>query len=323
MHNALTDVTGLLVGHSSNFQAITGCTVVLCPEGAVGGVDVRGFASGSRELDALHPLHLVPYIHGILLAGGSAFGLDAASGVMRFLEEKGIGFDVAVTHVPIVPAAILFDLRIGEAAVRPDAAMGYAASAAATDGPIEEGSVGAGTGATVGKLYGMAGAMKGGLGTASLLLPDGVAVAALVVVNAFGDVRDPESGALIAGARKPQNPRRLADTAAQLKAGTSPHGYNGENTTLAVVATNAYLSKGDTTKLARMAETGLVRALSPVHTPVDGDIVFALSTGKAGAADLTTLGLVGGEVVSRAIVRAIRSARSLGGVPSWADLFSA
>jgi L-aminopeptidase/D-esterase-like protein len=266
-------------------------------------------------------MHLVPHVHAVLLAGGSAFGLDAAGGVMRYLEERGVGFDVQVTRVPIVPAAILFDLRLGDAFARPDASAAYAACAAATTGPFLEGSVGAGTGATVGKLFGIAQAMKSGLGSAVLDLPAGASVAALVVVNAFGDVRDPTTGALLAGARETSNNHRLVDTAAAMRRGMFPRGYKVENTTLAVVATNARFTKVQVTKMAQMAQHGLVRAITPVHTTLDGDLVIGLATGEVDG-DVNALGLAAADVVGEAIVRAVKTAGSLGGLPAWRDLTS-
>jgi L-aminopeptidase/D-esterase-like protein len=319
MSGQITDIEGIRVGHYSDLEALTGCTVILCEEGAVGGVDIRGSASGTRELDALNPLHLVERVHGLVLAGGSAFGLDAAGGVMAYLEERGVGFDAGVARVPIVPAAILFDLRIGSSHVRPDRSMGYRACQAAASGPIEEGSVGAGTGATVGKLMGIERAMKGGLGTSSLSLPGGVAVGALVVVNAFGDVIDPETGQILAGLRDSPNGARLLDTTAQLRAGVRPRGYARESTTLVAVATSARLSKVEATKLAQQAQLGLARTIRPVHTTLDGDAVFALATGRA-AADLNALGVTAAEAVAVATVRAIKKARSLGGLPAYQDL---
>jgi len=221
----LTAIPGIRVGHGTDETGCTGCTVVLCPDGTVGGVDIRGSASGTREFDALSPMHLVPHVHAVLLAGGSAFGLDAAGGVMRYLEEQGVGFDVQVTRVPIVPAAILFDLRLGDAFARPDAAMAYAACRQATPGPFAEGSVGAGTGATVGKLFGISRATKSGLGSAVMNLPGGLKVGSLAVVNAFGDVRDPATGILLAGARESPESRSLADSAAAMRRGVLPRGY--------------------------------------------------------------------------------------------------
>ena len=316
----ITAVPGIRVGHFTDLTGVTGCTVLL-PEGrAVGGVDVRGSASGTRELDALSPGHLVQEVHGILLAGGSAYGLEAAAGVMRYLEEIGIGFPVGVTVVPIVPAAILFDLTVGDARARPDAAAGYAACQAASAGAVEEGSVGAGTGATVGKLFGMAHAVKGGVGTASRSLAGGVVVGALAVVNAFGDVRDPRSGRILAGARDPAEPRRFADTAAQMQAGRVKRAFGvAANTTLAVVATNATFTKVQVTKVAQMGHLGLARVIQPVHTTLDGDVVFALATGGV-EADLNTVGMVGADCLAEAILRGILAAQGLGGVPSAREI---
>ena len=319
MNGQITDIEGTRVGHCSDLEAITGCTVLLCEEGAVGGADIRGSASGTRELDALHPLHLVDRIHGLLLAGGSAFGLDAAGGVMQYLEERGVGFAVGVTRVPIVPAAILFDLRIGNFRVRPDQTMGYQACQAATSGPIEEGSVGAGTGATVGKLMGIEGAMKGGVGMSSLSLPGGVMVGALAAVNAFGDVIDPETGRILAGLRDGPNGTRLLDTATQMRAGVRPGGYARESTTLVAVATNARLTKVEATKLAQQAQLGLARTVRPVHTTLDGDAIFVLATDRV-SGDLNTIGLAAAEAVAVATVRAITKAGGLGGLPAYQDL---
>jgi len=315
----LTTISGFRVGHGTDTNGCTGCTVILCPEGTVGGVDIRGSAAGSREMDALSPMHLVPHVHAVLLAGGSAFGLDAAGGVMRYLEEHGIGFDVQVTHVPIVPAAILFDLRLGDYRARPDAQMAYQACLRATSGPIEEGSVGAGTGATVGKLLGMPHATKSGLGTAAVELNGRLRVAALVAVNAFGDVRDPATSRVLAGMRTAPESREFADTAAAMRRGTSPGGYRGENTTLAVVATNARLTKLQATKMAQIAQHGLVRTISPVHTTFDGDLVIGLATGEV-EAEPNGVGLAAADVVAEAVVRAIKAATSLGGLPAWRDL---
>ncbi|MFQ5533074.1 MAG: P1 family peptidase [Candidatus Methylomirabilales bacterium] len=314
----ITVVEGVRVGHASDFEACTGCTVILCEEGAVGGVDVRGSASGTRELDALAPHHLVEKIHAVFLAGGSAFGLDAAAGVMRYLEERGIGFDVGMTKVPIVPGAILFDLGIGDFRIRPDAAMGYRACEAATDTAVEEGSVGVGTGATVGKLFGVRYAMKGGVGTASLELPGGLRVGALAAVNAFGDVRDPSTGAILAGARDPAT-GRPADTVLQMKQGRLRSSFRTESTTLAVIATNARLTKGEAMLVARMGQGGLTRTISPVHTTFDGDVIFALATGQVGG-DVNLVGQAGAEMVAAASLRAVETATSLGGIPAYRDL---
>jgi len=319
MKGQITDIEGIRVGHYSDLKAITGCTVLLCEEGAVGGADIRGSASGTREMDALNPLHLVDRIHGLLLAGGSAFGLDAAGGVMQYLEERGIGFAVGVTRVPIVPAAILFDLRIGDFRVRPDRTMGYRACQAATSGQIEEGSVGVGTGATVGKLMGIECAMKGGVGTSSLSLPGGVIVGALAAVNAFGDVIDPETGQILAGLRDGPSGTSLLDTAAQMRAGVRPGGYARESTTLVAVATNARLTRVEATRLAQQAQLGLARTIRPVHTTFDGDTIFVLATDRV-SGDLNMIGLGAAEAVAIATTRAITKAGGLGGLPAYNDL---
>ena len=311
----LTDIPGIRVGHASDYDGLTGCTVVLCEEGAVGGVDVRGSATGSEELDVLTAGHVTPAVHAVVLAGGSAFGLEAASGVRRFLERKGVGFPTQHARVPIVPCAILYDLGIGKSAARPTREMGEVAAAAARDSAAE-GSVGAGTGATVGKIFGMKRAMKSGIGSASVALAGpykGVLVSSLVAVNAFGDVRDPRTGQIIAGARSTVEGMDFADTEAQMKRG-GRGGFVGENTTLAVVATNARLSKVQATKLAQMAHLGMARTVFPVNTMFDGDIVIALSIGRA-EADVNALGVAAAEAVAGAIVSAVRAARSLGGVP--------
>ena len=316
----LTDITGIRVGHASDFEAITGCTVVLCERGAVAGVEVRGAASGTRELDALSPFHIAERIQGVLISGGSAFGLEAASGVMRYLEERGAGFDVGPTRVPIVPAVVIYDLSIGDWRARPTAEMGYEAARRATRDKVAEGSVGAGTGATVGKLRYLAQAMKGGLGTATIPLPGGVLVSALVVVNAFGDVIDPRTGKILAGARRSRRSRAFLDTAAQLLRGAKRTGFASANTTVAVVATNARLDRVQATLLARMAQVGLARVIRPVHTRFDGDTVFALSLGRPPRrADPTALGVAAGDAVAASVLRAIKTARSLGDVPSWRD----
>ncbi len=312
----ITDVVGIKVGHAADVRAVTGCTVILCEQGAVGGVDVRGSAPGTRETDALRPMNLVERVHGVLLTGGSAFGLAAADGVMRFLEERGIGFDVSVAKVPLVAAAVIFDLMIGDPAVRPTAEMGYAAARSASGGPVEEGSVGAGTGATVGKLLGPVSAMKGGIGTWAVGLPGGVLVGALVVVNAYGDVRDDHAGQILAGARDRATGRFLNMAQALMSGGGSAR--FGANTTLAVVATNAALTKEQTNKLAQLGHDGLARVISPAHTMYDGDTVFALSTGDA-RAEMIPLGTAAVEVVAEAVQRAVRLAKGLGGIPGLAD----
>lgn len=312
----LTDIPGIRVGHISDFEGITGCTAILFEGGAVGGFDLRGSATGTQETPTLDPGHITPEAHGILLAGGSAFGLEAASGVRRYLESRGAGYPTGAARVPIVPAAILYDLGIGKPNVRPTLAMGEAAAAAATTEAVAEGCVGAGTGATVGKLRGMTQAMKSGIGTYTVSLPGGVLVASLVALNAYGDVRDPATGKIVAGARKAPNSREFLNTEEEMKRGAPP-GAVGGNTTLAVVATNARLSKVQATKLAQLAGLGMARTIYPVNTMFDGDIVFALSLGAL-PADVNVLGLAAAEALAESILRAVRLARTLGGVPGLA-----
>lgn len=318
----LTDIEGLRVGHATDLDAITGCTVILGPPGGMAaGVDVRGGATGSTQLDVLSPLHSNQLIHGVCLSGGSAYGLEAPSGVMRFLEGQGIGFPVgAAGVVPLVPGAILFDLGIGKKGARPGREMGERAAAAASQDAVEEGSVGAGTGATVGKLYGLGRAMKGGVGSATVWLDGpmaGVRVAALAVVNALGDVRDAESGHVLAGARVSTGDREFVDTAYQVKRGARA-GFTFRNTTLVVVATNARLDKIGAARLAQQASIGVAKTISPVWTASDGDICFGLSAGDRDA-DPMALGVAAAEAVSQAIVRSVLRARGLGGVPGLAD----
>lgn len=320
LHNAISDVPGIRVGHWTDREAATGCTVVLCEEGAVGGVDVRGSAPGTRETDLLRPMNLVQQAHAVLLSGGSAFGLDAASGVMRYLEERGVGFETRVARVPIVPAAILFDLGIGAAQVRPSAQEGYAACLAASEGPLTEGTVGAGTGATVGKARGQEWSTKGGLGTASVPAGGDLLVGAIVAVNAFGEVVDPETGAIIAGPRSEEG--GFLCTLDLLRQRTEPQPALPTNTTIGVVATNARLTKEQANKMAQMAHDGLARAIRPAHTMGDGDVLFALATGTAEQepVNLTALGAAAAEAVARAIVRAVLQAEGLCGVPAAREL---
>jgi L-aminopeptidase/D-esterase-like protein len=322
MHNAITDVEGIEVGHWTNLEAATGCTVVLCRQGAVGGVDVRGSAPGTRETDLLRPVNLVQQAHAVVLAGGSAYGLDAASGVMRWLEEQGIGFNVGVGVVPIVASAVLFDLTIGRPDVRPGAEAGYAACQAASNGPVTEGCVGAGTGATVGKLLGPLYATKGGVGTAARRIAGEVTVGALVAVNAFGDVVDPIVGKVIAGPRDPQG-QGFVNTIERLHGDLSQTmlGFPS-NSTLAVVATDVVLSKEGANKMAQMAHDGLAQAIRPVHTMMDGDTIFALATGRRveASVDVSVVGAVAASVLAEAVVRAVRQATSLAGVPAVREL---
>ncbi len=324
MQHALTDVFGIRVGHWTDQEGGTGCTVVLCPQGAVAGVDVRGGAPATRETDLLHPTCTVQEVHAIVLSGGSAFGLAAAYGVMRWLEERGYGFDAGVAKVPIVPAASIFDLPVGRADARPDAAAGYAASQAAHDGPVAEGNVGAGTGATVGKILGFSQATKGGLGTASKVLANGIIVAALAVVNAVGDVIDPETGAILAGARRPiMGGFANSETFIQSKTGQTLQSLvdKRSNTTLAVVATNVRLDKAQATRVAMMAHDGLARVIRPSHHPLDGDVIFALSLGDR-QADVGIVGTAAAQVVAQAVVRGVLMADSLHGIPAARDLMS-
>lgn len=311
----LTDIPGIRVGHISDYDAVTGCTAILCEKGAVAGVDIRGSASGTEETPALDPLHQDETIHGILLAGGSAFGLEAVSGVRRYLERRGAGVKFGGHTIPIVAGAILFDLGIGKSNVRPSMAMGEAAATAANTDAVGEGCVGAGTGATVGKIRGMAQAMKSGVGSFTVTMPGGVMVAALVAVNAMGDVRDASTGRIVAGARKAPDSREFLDSdRAMLEFAPA---RSSHNTTLVVVATNAQLTKVQSQKLAQLASLGVARSISPVNTTSDGDTTFALSIGDA-RANINSLGSAAAAAVSQAILRAVKLAKSMGGVPGLA-----
>ena len=311
-------IPGLRVGHVTDAVGLTGCTVILSDAPAVGGVEIRGWAAGVHGLEFLDPRHLVPTVDGILLAGGSAFGLEAIWGVMQYLEERGVGFATSQTVVPHVAGAILYDLGVGDPRARPDRAMGYRAAAAARPGPVEEGNVGAGTGATVGKLSGVARATKGGLGCAVGEL-DGVHLGAIMAVNAVGDVRDPATGRLIAGARDAADGRRLIDTAAALAAGVPAPAFRPVNTTIGLVATTAALDRVEASRVARLAMEGFTRALSPPHLATDGDTLFCLSVGDA-SAPVETLGRALADLVARAIVRGVRAATAAAGLPAARDL---
>lgn len=305
LKNAITDVGGIEVGHAQDEEALTGCTVIVCRQGAVAGVDVRGSAPGTRETDLLNPVNLVEKVHAVVLTGGSAYGLDAASGVMRYLEEQDIGYSMGTVKVPIVPAAVLYDLGLGRADVRPDAAMGYRAAASASSDPPAEGNVGAGTGASVGKMRGMEFAMKAGIGTASMDVGQ-LIIGAIVAVNAIGDVVDPQTGAKIAGLR--------SGTTLEWMKNNRTDSAVRSNTTLGVVATNAKLTKAQATKVAQMAQDGLAQAIRPAHTMFDGDTIFALAIGEV-QADVTTVGAFAAEIMAQAIVRSVRMAASAGGLP--------
>lgn len=324
MNETITAVQNIQVGHEQDMTALTGVTVILTPNGAVGGVDQRGGAPGTRETDALRPLHLVEKVHAIVLAGGSAYGLDAASGVMRFLEEKGAGFNTGVAKVPIVPAAILFDLAIGDPKTRPDAEMGYRACKNASSEPVSQGCFGAGTGATVGKILGMTQAMKSGIGSACIDIGAGIKVGAIVAVNAFGDIIDPESGKIIAGVRSlHKGPIKIGSSDYYANTLKTMQSFVGkvtlsiatqQNTVIGVVATNGKLSKEEANKVAQMAHNGLAVSIRPAHTMLDGDTIFALSTGNK-PCDVSTIGAFAAEAMSKAIVNAVRNAVPLGGLP--------
>ena len=318
----LTAVPGLKVGHHTLTERPTGCTVVLAEKGATAGVDVRGNAPGTRETDLLAPTASVEQVHAIVLSGGSAFGLDAASGVMRYLEQQRVGFPFGGAVIPIVPAAILFDLGVGDPKIRPTADCGFAAAKAATDGPVGEGNVGAGAGATVGKMGGRGRAMKGGIGSAAITLPNGLVVAALVAVNARGDIIDPANGQVVAGMRT-EDGKSLADVRRRLKSGelNLPLPEALQHTTLGIVATNATLTKTQATRIAQMAHDGFARAISPAHTSADGDAIFALATGvRTAPDDLDTIGTLAAEVMAEAILRAVRAATGIPGYPAARDL---
>lgn len=326
MHNLITDVEGIKIGHFQDSEALTGCTVILTEKGAVGGVDQRGGAPGTRETDLLRPMHLVEKVHGILLSGGSAFGLDAATGVMRYLEEHKVGFITGNARVPIVPAAVLYDLGIGNSNIRPNADMGYQACVNAKDGEFMQGNYGAGTGASVGKILGPKLAMKSGIGSSSMDIGGGIIVGAIVAVNAFGDVVDPSTRQIVAGARPLQagpfaigGKDQFANTMEIMKnfSGRTIMKFASaaSNTVIGVIATNANLTKEETNKVAQMGQNGLALSIRPAHTMFDGDTIFALSTGRK-KADVNIIGAYAAEVMSQAIINAVKHAKPAGGLPS-------
>lgn len=316
---SITDVSGVRVGHASDLEAITGCTVILFDNEAIGAVDLRGGGTSTRQIDGLLPYHAYGKVHGILLTGGSAYGLDAAGGVMKYLEEQGIGLDVGYGKiVPSVPTAVVFDLGIGNGKVRPNAEMGYRACFNASRSPVEEGSIGVGTGATIGKIFGLETATKGGVGTASHRLDNGVIVGVIVVVNAFGDVVDPKIGEIIAGVRNSPQGKEFLGSVDLFKRGFTRRLEPFENTTLVVVATNAAFSKVELMRIARIGQTGITRVIMPSHTVTDGDLVFAVSCGNH-EGDINAVGIIAAELISEGIIRAVKMARSLGGIPSWND----
>ncbi|MBK5142541.1 P1 family peptidase [Budviciaceae bacterium BWR-B9] len=316
-NGSIIDVPGIKVGHQQNMTSMTGCSVIITEHPSVCGVDVRGSAPGTRETDLLSAVNAVDKIHALLLSGGSAYGLDAATGIMKYLEEQHIGFDVGVGVVPIVPAAVIFDLSLGDAKIRPDAAMGYLAAQIASKNRYPDGNTGAGAGATVGKLVDDRWRMKGGLGSASITLSNGLVVAAMVVVNAVGEVRDPDTQRVIAGSHDGQG--RIQDMLALMLQNVTDPGPVGTNTTIGVIACNANMNKTQMTKVAQMGHDGLARTIYPVHTMSDGDTLFALTTGGIDVS-INLLGTLAAEVVARAVVNGVKAAIGVLGVPAWRDL---
>lgn len=313
-----TDIPGIKVGHAQDMKAGTGCTVVICEEGATAGVDVRGGSPGTRETDLLDPVNLVQQIHAVVLSGGSAFGLDAASGVMEYLEQKGIGFDVAVTKVPIVCSAVLFDLTFGDFKVRPDKQMGYKACENASDNVCLEGCIGAGTGATIGKILGPEYSMKSGLGTYCVQVGD-LMVGAIVAVNCLGDVYDSDTDRIIGGVLKEDKKSIGSTEEIMMKQYNDKKNLFSGNTTIGVIVTNAKLTKCEAKKLASMSHNGYGRAMRPAHSMFDGDTIFTMATGKI-EADLNTIGFLAASVMEKAIVKAVKSANSMYGYLSYSDI---
>lgn len=319
---SITDIKGVRVGHASDFDAVTGCTVLLFDNPATGAIDLRGGGTGTRQIDSLLSHNTFGKIHAILLTGGSAYGLDASSGVMKYLEENNIGLNVGYgTVVPSVPTAVIFDLGIGNGKIRPDAEMGYQACLNAVPSPPAEGSIGAGTGATIGKILGLSHSTKGGIGTACYRFENGVVVGVLVVVNAFGDIVSRENGEIIAGVRGERDGRTFAGTVDLFKKGVQFKPEESQNTTLSVVATNAGYSKSELERIANIAQTGVARVISPVHTVADGDVVMAVSSGEM-EQDANLVGIIAAELTEKAILRAVSISESLGGIPSLTDIKS-
>lgn len=317
---SITDIEGIRLGHASDFGAVTGCTVILFDKPAIGAIDLRGGGTSTRQIDSLLSHNTFGKVHAILLTGGSAYGLDASGGVMKFLEERNKGLSVGYGMVvPSVPTAVIFDLGIGNGRIRPDARMGYEACLNAGSTGVEEGSIGAGTGATIGKLLGLDHATKGGIGTSGYKFENGIIVAVLVVVNAFGDVVSPENGEIIAGVRTTPRGSKFAGTVNLLKQGVTFREDKSQNTTLAVVATNARFSKSELGRIANIAQTGLARVISPVHTIADGDVVIAVSCGEI-EGDANLIGVIAAELTANAILRALHHSKGMGGIPSTEDL---
>ena len=316
MYNNILDVKGIKVGQVQQMEGLTGCSVIICEEGAVCGVDVRGSAPGTRETDLLDPINMIQKVHAVVLSGGSAFGLEATCGVSKYLEENGIGFDVGVAKVPIVTGAVLFDLGVGDPKCRPNIDMGYEACKVASSTNLEQGNFGAGCGATVGKIKGSNFCTKGGIGSYSIKLDNGLVVAALIAVNAFGDVY--EEGKVIAGVLNDSKDEFL-NTYDLMKQGVNKGGFNIDNTTIGVVATNAKLDKAQCKKVSQMAHNGYAKTIFPIHTPHDGDTIFTLATGKI-ETDVTLLGSLATEVVEKSIINAIKNAKSINNIPSYNEI---
>ena len=316
MYNNILDVKGIKVGQVQQMEGLTGCSVILCEEGAVCGVDVRGSAPGTRETDLLDPINMIQKVHAVVLSGGSAFGLEATCGVSKYLEENGIGFDVGVAKVPIVTGAVLFDLGVGDPKCRPNIDMGYEACKVASYTNLEQGNFGAGCGATVGKIKGSNFCTKGGIGSYSIKLDNGLVVAALIAVNAFGDVY--EEGKVIAGVLNDSKDEFL-NTYDLMKQGVNKGGFNIDNTTIGVVATNAKLDKAQCKKVSQMAHNGYAKTIFPIHTPHDGDTIFTLATGEI-ETDVTLLGSLATEVVEKSIINAIKNAKSINNIPSYNEI---
>lgn len=316
MFNNILDVKGIKVGQVEDKEGLTGCTVIICEDGGVCGVDVRGSAPGTRETDLLDPINMVQKVHAIVLSGGSAFGLESTCGVSRYLEEKGIGFDVGVAKVPIVTGAVLFDLGVGDPKCRPNIEMGYKACQIANNIELKQGNYGAGCGATVGKIRGNEFCTKGGIGSYSIKLDNGLVVSAIIAVNAFGDVY--ENGQVIAGVLNDDKTDFL-NTYDLMKKGVNKGGFNIDNTTIGAVVTNAKLSKAECKKISQMAHNGFAKSIFPIHTPHDGDTIFTLATGEV-ETDITLLGSIASEVVEKSVINAIKNASKTNNILSYNEI---
>lgn len=313
----ITDIEGIKVGHSTSMEGLTGCTVIIYEEGATGGVDVRGSAPGTRETDLFKAENMVDKVHAVVLSGGSAFGLEAASGVMKYLEDQDIGFDVGVTKVPIVASAVIFDLNLGDYKIRPDFNMGFDAAKSASTSENRQGPIGCGMGATVGKILGPNSAMKSGLGSATIEIGE-LKISAMVSVNSFGDVYEYKSGKQIAGLYDYKN-KKMLKTMDILKGQYDPVDFSMKNTTIGVIATNAILTKAEGNKIAQMAHNGFARSINPIHTMFDGDTIFTMATNKV-EADISLVGTIAAEAMSQAITNAIVNSKGYGGLLSFQDI---